>query len=133
MYGTGHAYFPKGYLLLARDFGSGVTIRSWRCAIFPGGSVPGRKDKRHPADLTVMFEGGSGAVRNVSASGIYFVTDAVLIEGQPVKFSLNFDHFPSGPIEVNCFARVVRVEEQGARSGVAVEISDFEFRRISVS
>ena len=95
--------------------------------------MPGRKDKRYPADLTVLFEGGSGAVRNVSASGVYFVTDAELREGQPVKFSLNFDHFPSGPIAVNCTARVVRVEEQGARNGVAVEISDFEFRRIPTS
>jgi hypothetical protein len=83
--------------------------------------------------LTVIFEGGSGAVRNVSASGIYFVTDAALREGQPVKFSLSFDHFPSGPIAVNCTAKVVRVEEQGARNGVAVEISDFEFRRITPS
>ena len=95
--------------------------------------MPGRRDKRYPADLTVVFEGGSGAVRNVSASGVYFVTDAELREGQPVKFSLNFDHFPSGPIAVNCTARVVRVEEQGARNGVAVEISDFEFRRIPTS
>ena len=95
--------------------------------------MPGRRDKRYPADLTVVFEGGSGAVHNVSASGVYFVTDAELREGQPVKFSLNFDHFPSGPIAVNCTARVVRVEEQGARNGVAVEISDFEFRRIPTS
>ena len=95
--------------------------------------MAGRKDERFGTDLKVTLEGGEGVVRNVSASGIYFVTDAALMEGQPVKFSLNFDHFPSGPIEVNCFARVVRVEEQGARSGVAVEISDFEFRRIPVS
>jgi hypothetical protein len=95
--------------------------------------VSGRRNKRYPAELTVIFEGGSGAVRNVSASGIYFVTDAALREGQPVKFSLSFDHFPSGPIAVNCTAKVVRVEEQGARNGVAVEISDFEFRRITPS
>lgn len=95
--------------------------------------MSGRRNKRYPAELTLIFEGGSGAVRNVSASGIYFVTDAALREGQPVKFSLNFDHFPSGPIAVNCTAKVVRVEEQGARNGVAVEISDFEFRRIPAS
>jgi hypothetical protein len=95
--------------------------------------VSGRRNKRYPAELTVIFEGGSGAVRNVSASGIYFVTEAALREGQPVKFSLSFDHFPSGPIAVNCTAKVVRVEEQGARNGVAVEISDFEFHRIPTS
>ena len=77
-----------------------------------------------------MFEGGSGAVCNVSASGICFVTDAALREGQPVRFSMDFNHFPSGPIAVSCVARIVRVEEQGAKRAVAAEISDFEFRRI---
>ena len=92
--------------------------------------MAGRKDERFAADLTVRFEGGEGAVRNVSASGIYFVTDAALREGQPVKFSLDFQNFPSGPISVNCIARIVRVEEQGARKGIAAAISSFEFRRI---
>ena len=110
--------------------GIGVTISVVALAILPGGSVPGRKDKRYPADLTVVFEGGSGAVLNVSASGVYFVTDAALREGQPVKFRLDFEHFPSGPISVNCIARIVRVEEQGARNGIAAEISSFDFRRI---
>jgi PilZ domain len=96
----------------------------------PSAKEPQRRDERYPADVTVMFEGGSGAVRNISASGIYFVTDAALREGQPVKFSVDFDHFPSGPIAVSCIARIVRVEEQGAKRGVAAEISDFEFRRI---
>jgi PilZ domain len=95
--------------------------------------VPGRRDERYPADATVLFEGGSGVMRNVSASGIYFVTDAALSEGQPVKFSMDFNHFPSGPIAVTCIARIVRVEEQGARRGVAAEISDFEFRRLQLS
>ena len=92
--------------------------------------MPGRKDERYGADLTVRFEGGEGAVRNVSASGIYFLTDVALKEGQPVRFTLDFESFPSGPISVNCIARIVRVEEQGARKGIAAAISSFEFRRI---
>ena len=101
-----------------------------RPASVPRGTVPERREERYPADVTVKFEGGEGAVRNVSASGIYFVTDAELRERQPVKFSLIFENFPSGPISVTCIAQTVRVEEQGARRGVAAEISDFEFRRI---
>ena len=95
--------------------------------------MAGRKDERFAADLTVRFEGGEGAVRNVSASGIYFVTDAALEEGQPVMFSLDYRDFPSGPVSVNCVARIVRVEEQGARKGIAAAISSFEFRRIPVA
>jgi hypothetical protein len=90
-----------------------------------------RKDERFETELTVHIEGGGdGVMRNVSAGGIYFLTDVALEEGQPVKFTLEFQDFPSGPIEVNCVARIVRVEEQGARKGVAASISSFEFRAI---
>jgi hypothetical protein len=92
--------------------------------------VARRKDERFETELTVRIGSGSGIVRNVSASGIYFVTDVALEEGQPVKFTLEFERFPSGPIGVNCIARIVRVEEQGARKGVAASISSFEFHRI---
>lgn len=92
--------------------------------------MTGRKDERYGADLSVWFEGGEGAVRNVSSSGIYFETDAALKEGQPVKLTLQFDSFPSGPISVSCSARIVRVEERGARKGIAAAINSFEFHRI---
>lgn len=92
--------------------------------------MAGRKDERFGTDLKVKLEGGEGVVRNVSASGIYFVTDVALDKGQPVKFTLDFQNFPSGPISVNCIARIVRVEEQGTSRGVAAAISSLEFRRI---
>ena len=90
-----------------------------------------RKEERFQTDLVVKLEGGvEGLARNVSPSGIFFVTDAALVEGQPVKFSLEFKDFPSGPVEVNCSARVVRVEEQGARRGIGASIDSFEFRTL---
>lgn len=92
--------------------------------------MAGRKEERFATELPIKLEGGEGVVRNVSANGIYFVTDAALKEGQPVRFTLEFLNFPSGPIAVNCVARVVRLEEQGARRGVGASISSFEFRRL---
>ena len=92
--------------------------------------MAGRKEERFGTDLKVNLEGGEGVARNVSASGIYFVTDVALQEGQPVRFTLDFQHFPSGPISVNCIARIVRVEEQGTSKGVAAAISSLEFRRV---
>lgn len=89
-----------------------------------------RKEERVPADLALKLEGGQGRVRNVSASGIYFLTDVPLTEGQPVDLKLEFRDFPSGPLEVTCIGRVVRVEQQGAEMGVAAAISSFEFRRM---
>jgi hypothetical protein len=93
--------------------------------------MPGRKEERFDTELTVRLEGGAvGVARNVSASGIFFVTDAALQAGQPVKFTLEFQHFPSGPIEVNCAARVVRVVEQGSSRGVGASIDSFEFHAL---
>jgi hypothetical protein len=93
--------------------------------------MPGRKEERFDTELMVKLEGGGeGVGRNVSASGIFFVTDVALEEGQPVKFTLEFQDFPSGPVEVNCSARVVRVEEQGTGRGIAVWIDSFEFHSV---
>jgi hypothetical protein len=93
--------------------------------------MPGRKEERFDTELTVKLQGGGEAVaRNVSASGIFFVTDVALKEGQPVKFTLEFQHFPSGPIEVNCSARIVRVEEQGPSRGIGASIDSFEFHTL---
>jgi PilZ domain len=93
--------------------------------------VPGRKEERFQTELPIRFESGEGVAHNVSANGIYFVTDAALEEGQPVKLTMEFRDFPSGPIVVNCVARVVRLEEQGTRRGVGASISSFEFTRIA--
>ncbi len=93
--------------------------------------MQGRKEERFDSELAIKLEGGGNAIaRNVSASGVYFVTDVALEAAQLVRFSLEFQDFPSGPIEVNCSARIVRVEEQGVGRGVAVSISSFEFRRL---
>ena len=94
--------------------------------------MPGRREERFETDLTVSLEGGGeGVARNVSANGIYFVTDAALEPGQRVNFSMQFEQFPSGPVEVRCIARVVRVVvEQGTGKGVGASISSFEFRSI---
>jgi hypothetical protein len=97
----------------------------------PKARVPGRKEERFETELTVRLEGGGeGVARNVSASGIYFQTDAALEAGEPVKFTLEFQDFPSGPIRVNCSARIVRIEEQGTSRGIGAAIESFEFRTL---
>jgi PilZ domain len=94
--------------------------------------VPERKEERVETDLRLHFGEGEGVARNVSASGIYFLTNMAFKEGQRVKFTLEFMNFAGGAIEVKCIARIVRVEdeEQGAGHGVGAAISSFEFRRL---
>jgi hypothetical protein len=96
--------------------------------------MQGRKEERFDSELAIMLDGGGIAVaRNVSASGVYFVTDVALEAAQLVRFSLEFLDFPSGPIVVKCSARIVRVEERGVGRGVAASISSFEFRRMPMA
>lgn len=89
-----------------------------------------RKEERFPANLSIRLDSGVGTMCDVSANGIYFVTDVALQHGQPFKFTLEFPNLTSGPIEVMCSALVVRLEERGDGTGVGASIQSFEFRRI---
>ena len=79
--------------------------------------------------LALKLEHGEGVVRNVSASGVYFVTDVALERGEPVSFTLDFKNYPGGLLRVKCAAKVVRVEPRDRKIGVAAAISSFEFVR----
>jgi PilZ domain len=92
--------------------------------------VPGRRDERFATSVPVRLEHGEGVTRDVSANGIYFVTDVAFQAGATVRFALDFQNFPGGPIQVNCIARVMRIEERGEKNGVAAAIQSFEFQRV---
>jgi hypothetical protein len=93
-------------------------------------TVAGRQEERFETTLAVRLEEGGGIARNVSATGIYFVTDVALEAGATVNLALDFQNFPGGPIQVNCVARIVRVDAQGAKRGVGAAIQSFEFHRL---
>lgn len=92
--------------------------------------VPGRQEERFDTTLAVRLEQGGGVTRNVSANGIYFLTDVALQAGATVTFALDFQNFPGGPLQVNCIARIVRTEERDGKKGVAAAIQSFEFHRL---
>ena len=91
--------------------------------------VAGRKEERFDTAMPVQLEQGSGVARNVSATGIYFVTDVALEKGMPVSFTLDFKDYPGGLLRVKCTANVVRVEQRDGRIGVGAAITSFEFNR----
>ena len=92
-----------------------------------------RRDERFDSDLPIRLDLGDGVMRNVSASGVYFVTDVDLKPGQSLKFTLEFSGVHIGVISARCEARVVRVEPQGARKGVGAALESIEFHRIPES
>jgi hypothetical protein len=91
--------------------------------------VPGRLEERFESVMPIELENGSGETRNVSASGIYFVTDMALVKGMPVSFTLRFKQASGGPFLLRGEARVVRLEQLGGKFGVGVTISHYEFER----
>jgi len=89
-----------------------------------------RRHERFPSNLTIKFARGEGAVRDISAGGIYFITDVPLRAGQELNFTLRFPDAAGGPISATCTARVMRVERLGARYGIGASISRVDFRRL---
>lgn len=89
-----------------------------------------RKHERFSADLTIRLERGEGIVHNVSAGGIYFITDVRLQIGQQLTIQLEFPDAPGGGIAATCTARVVRTEIRNRQYGIGASISAFAFRRL---
>ena len=89
-----------------------------------------RADKRYAIDLPIKLDLGDGVMRNVSASGVYFMTDVDLKPGQALKFTLEFSGVQIGVISARCEARVVRVESLGAAQGVGAVFENIQFQRI---
>jgi hypothetical protein len=86
-----------------------------------------RREERVPTQLSIQMAQGSGIARNVSASGIYFETDADLAEGAKLEFTVEFEDSPGGPLRAQCVARIVRVERRGGKLGVGAAIESFNF------
>jgi len=88
-----------------------------------------RMQERVGAEIPVQFtDGASGVTRNVSPSGLFFVTDSDMSVGQTLRFSLEFDH-PGGRLTLDCLARVVRVESSEGKRGIGAVIVESRLER----
>ena len=90
-----------------------------------------RRDERFGSDLAITLVQGDGVMRNVSASGVYFLTDADLKPGEPLRFTLEFNGLQIGVVSALCEARVVRVERRGAQNGVGAVFESIQFQRVA--
>jgi hypothetical protein len=79
-----------------------------------------RRDKRVGAALPVDVGPATGITRDVSASGMYFETDASYSVGSPVNIALSLDT-PWGKVMFRCDGKIVRVESHDRKVGVAVQ------------
>ena len=87
-------------------------------------------DKRHedriPIEVPVALEAGAGLSRDISRSGIYFLTGEAMVPGSMVRFSIELDHIRAGkPLRLDCQGQVLRIEQASDKYGVAASISEF--------
>jgi len=88
-----------------------------------------RRHWRYPATLEIRLGQSRGVSQNVSASGLYLETDAPLVPGQTITFSLTLNEiYPDVPLDLRCTGIIVRVEPRGRRRGVAVTIDSWSFK-----
>jgi len=91
-----------------------------------------RADERVASQVPVVLESGTvGLTRNVSPRGVYFTIDDVLLaEGQLIRFTLEFDQ-AGDVLQLDCEARVVRVERLDETIGVGAKIVASRLKRVS--
>ena len=82
-----------------------------------------RKGERINASLPVDAEGVPGLARDVSATGIFFETDASYAVGSPLNLALDLET-PWGKVIFKCRGKIVRVESRDRKVGVAVQFTD---------
>lgn len=82
-----------------------------------------RMGERVGARLALEFDGGHGFTRDVSASGVYFETDASCGIGEQISFAVDFES-PAGKMVLKCVGQIVRVEHKDGHIGVAVQIDE---------
>lgn len=83
-----------------------------------------RHHERFPMEVPVMLEGAVGTSRDISESGIFFITDKALVKGGDLRFSVKLNHIrPGKPIRLDCQGQVLRIEQVGENFGVAATIN----------
>lgn len=80
-----------------------------------------RTAERYDTSMPVSVGGMPGVTRNISARGVYFETDAAQRLGALVNFTVEYT-LQGRKRYLLCEGKVVRVEQQGDRVGVAARL-----------
>ena len=95
-----------------------------------------RTTRRYTMALPVTIRSNSaslrGKTRDVSFRGLYFTTDAECDPGSEIEFILTLpkEITLANDVNIHCFGKVVRVEDQETGRGVAARIDRYEFMQV---
>ena len=82
-----------------------------------------RGEERVATAMPVRIENFTGITRDVSATGIFFETEATFSPGSAIRFVVEIDADSRRKI-LRCQGTIVRVENRNSLLGVAVKILD---------
>jgi len=82
-----------------------------------------RLGERVEAAFAVRLGDASGVTRNVSASGLYFETQAALSVGGRINFAVDLE-IAGASMVLSCLGEIVRIDQRGDQQGVAIKILD---------
>ena len=82
-----------------------------------------RAGERVSATWPVDLGASRGVTHDVSASGVFFETDASLSLGNEITFAVELDT-PGGKLTLRCWGSIVRLEPRENRTGVAGKITE---------
>ncbi|TAK42359.1 MAG: PilZ domain-containing protein [Betaproteobacteria bacterium] len=82
-----------------------------------------RRERRLGAALAVNLGSRSGVTHDLSASGVFFETEAAYHKGNRIHFEINLDT-PWGKAVCDCDGKIVRVERRDGSLGIAVQFSE---------
>lgn len=80
-----------------------------------------RREERVCTALPVDLGTATGVTRDVSATGIFFETDASYAVGSEISLTVELDT-PGGKMMLKAHGNIVRIERRDAKVGVAVKI-----------
>lgn len=86
-----------------------------------------RSQKRLGIAVAVRLGKKSGVTRDVSASGVFFETDAAYHRGSRIHFEINLET-PWGKAVCRCSGKIVRIERRDGTVGIAVQFSEAKSR-----
>jgi hypothetical protein len=82
-----------------------------------------REHERVLAEFPVRLSGEFGMTWNVSMDGVFFEVDRSMAVGSEISFEIGMQT-DLGPMTMKCQGLVVRTEQKGSRTGVAVRMTD---------
>jgi hypothetical protein len=85
-----------------------------------------RASQRIQVEVPVYIGQVKAVTRDVSWSGIFFLTDQAFVQGGSLNFSLDLS-YAGRPIKLDCQGEVIRIEQLGEKFGIAAKINDFQY------